>query len=286
MTEQCCSCLSKPVDFDVYLCEKCARDFGIFNKESLRQFYQVSFPVIRTAISVYSGFLKKNSSARETDGGGPLAVAISPTITFQNARRFLYLDRLLRLVQDIQGDVVECGVGAGLSMLHIATICTDQYPHRNLWGFDSFEGFPQPQEYDRGSRESQKGDWSKSEHGHSVLKLLLDCYAMYGITPEWIQSHLTLVKGFFDKTLKDYPGDKIVLLHLDCDLYESYKTSLTELYPKVSVGGIIAVDEYLGTKEQEHYPGAKIAIEEYIADKQVKLYRDKYLGKYFFLKLA
>ena len=56
------------------------------------------------------------------------------------------------------------------------------------------------------------------------------------IPEEKIRNQVHLIKGFFDETLHKYEG-KIALLHLDCDLYESYKISLEILYGKVSSGG-------------------------------------------------
>jgi hypothetical protein len=69
----------------------------------------------------------------------------------------------------------------------------------------------------------------------------------------------------FDATLPKYEG-RIALLHLDCDLYESYKTALTHLYEKVAPGGVVMFDEY----DDSRWPGAKIAIDEFFADKAEK----------------
>ena len=54
------------------------------------------------------------------------------------------------------------------------------------------------------------------------------------------------------------------LLHLDCDLYESYLTCLNNLYKNVVNKGVIVFDEYYSHK----YPGARIAIDEFFEDKK------------------
>jgi hypothetical protein len=69
-----------------------------------------------------------------------------------------------------------------------------------------------------------------------------------------------LVKDFFDKTLSSYEG-RIALLHLDGDLYESYKVSLEALYDKVVSGGIIMFDEYADPR----WLGARKAIDEFFS---------------------
>ncbi len=70
------------------------------------------------------------------------------------------------------------------------------------------------------------------------------------------------LKGWFDTTLPRYDG-RIALLHLDCDLYESYKVRLDILYDKVQPGGAIMFDEYKDTR----WPGATKAIDAFFADK-------------------
>ena len=79
---------------------------------------------------------------------------------------------------------------------------------------------------------------------------------------EVIRERIHLIKGWFDKTLPNYEG-RIALLHLDCDLYESYKLSLEILYDKVQPGGIIMFDEYGDVR----WPGAIKAIDEFFHDK-------------------
>ena len=88
---------------------------------------------------------------------------------------------------------------------------------------------------------------------------------------------MKLVKGFFDQTLSSYEG-KIALLHLDGDLYESYKVSLNVLYRKVVRGGIIMFDEYADPR----WVGARKAIDEFFADKpEVVVPHAKCTWKYY-----
>ena len=92
---------------------------------------------------------------------------------------------------------------------------------------------------------------------------------------------MRLVKGFFDNTLSSYEG-RIALLHLDGDLYESYKVPLATLYDKVVRGGIIMFDEYADPR----WTGARKAIDEFFADKpEVVVPHAKCTWKYYVEKL-
>ena len=94
----------------------------------------------------------------------------------------------------------------------------------------------------------------------------------------------TLVKGFFEESLLKYTGKQIALLHLDADLYESYKTSLELLYTKIPKGGVVAFDEYMGTFEHINFPGAKKAIDEFFGGRNYEIIRDQAFGKYYVIK--
>jgi hypothetical protein len=128
------------------------------------------------------------------------------------------------------------------------------------YGFDSFEGFPEPVEKDEATPITGKGFWAKPPE--TVLKVLRD-----GRLPEeTIRDRIRLVKGWFDKTLPAYDGH-IALLHLDCDLFESYKLALEVLYDKVEPGGVIMFDEY----GDGRWPGATKAIDGFFADKPERI---------------
>ncbi len=212
---------------------------------------------------------------------GPRATAglDLPVMDRRNLGQFLYQQRLFNQIYQMDGDVVECGIGHGKSLLSWAYLCINEGGNRKIWGFDSFEGFPEPKEQDASPRRPAKGEW-----GGVSLPDMLNMLFKAGLEKFWVTSNVTLVKGFFDESLEKYSGDKIALLHLDVDLYGSYKTSLEALYPKVIDGGIIAFDEYMGTREHYKFPGAKKAIDEFLEGKQVNLLRDPIWGKYYLIK--
>jgi O-methyltransferase len=182
-----------------------------------------------------------------------------PRIYRGSLDRYLYFLERLESLRGVEGDIVECGVSIGHGALLFLLMSEYLGVERTYYGFDSFTGFPDPVEQDGVTPITGKGFWASPSE--LVLKVLRD-----GRIPEdTIRTHVRLVKGQFDQTLPTYQG-KIALLHLDCDLYESYKAALTHLYAKVVNGGIIMFDEYT----DERWPGARKAIDEFFADKPEK----------------
>lgn len=212
------------------------------------------------------------------DESGHLAGTVSyPKLNLLEAARFKYLSDILGLVKNIEGDIVECGVGWGWSFLYFALLSRLENNGRHLWGFDSFQGFPEPSDEDKSLRNPKKGEWKTDLN--SVYKLLEES----GLDKQFIRYQVTLVEGFFEKTLDNYAGEKIAVLHADADLYQSYKTIYDMLFEKVVPGGIILFDEYMNTFEFNKWPGAKKAIDETFL-KHCELCRDKTSGKYFAVK--
>ncbi len=223
--------------------------------------------------------LKKKVRALLGQGTGVSSEYVHP-FNYTNASYFLYLERMLNIVEGIPGDVVECGVGRGRSLLLFGFLVKDRKSVRKIWGFDSFSGFPEPVKEDTSAmRVTKKGD--KNLH---TIATVLAFFASAGLGQDFIRSQMTLIKGYFSESLSKYRGDGIALLHLDGDLYESYKDPLRELYPKVVKGGVILFDEYLNTTEHAKFPGAQKAIDEFFGDRVQKISRDVGTGKYYFIK--
>ena len=132
---------------------------------------------------------------------------------------------------------------------------------------DSFEGFPEPSIEDGSWRDPKKGEWSKSPNNqfdYSVnnLKHILE-------KADLSSEDCTICKGFFDKSTKDLNVNKIAILHLDGDLYNSVKQPLDNLSNKVAINGLIIIDDYsLNDENQsnEAFPGARRAVEEFLLD--------------------
>jgi len=200
-------------------------------------------------------------------------------------RHFLYQRRLLETVATLQGDIVECGVGYGRSLLYWALLTREEGQGRWLWGFDSFEGFPEPSRWDQGLKASKKGRWrvDMTEAARLLSNSRFDVTMCRSdqMPPAGGEGAVLLVQGFFHESLPRFPERHIALLYIDADLYDSYKDALTWLYPRVVRGGIIAFDEY----EQElKWPGAKRAIDEYLGERVRWIQQDRQTGKCYLVK--
>ena len=184
------------------------------------------------------------------------------------------------MIQNVEGDIVECGVWFGYGLFSLAVLVEGSGVRRHIWGFDSFQGLPAPKKEDLASPKAiaKKGALVAKEE--TVLRNLKN----FGLDEQFINDQVTLVKGWFSETLPKHRGSSIAFLHLDPDLYESYKTALENLWPEVSVGGIVTLDAYGDT---DLFPGAKKAVDEYFSQhRDVIIHRDALFNKYYAVKLG
>lgn len=200
-----------------------------------------------------------------------------PFIPFgiRQIRNLFYYEKVYQRVANLNGSIVECGVGKGRSFLFFSYFAHQEGKGKHVWGFDSFEGFPEPTENDVSPRNPKKGEWS----GFSPTDMR-EILRGAGFSAEWIKEYIHLIKGFFDKTLDSYTGGPIALLHIDSDLYESYKDPLEVLFPQVVAGGLVIFDEY----NRPNWPGAKKAVDEYFKDTDYVIEHDSEYDKYFVVK--
>lgn len=203
--------------------------------------------------------------------------ACLPLFTYGEASRFHFFMRMMAKVENFDGDIVECGVGWGRSLVHLLSNMQIEKKIRNLWAFDSFEGFPEPSAEDISFRNPLKGEWS-SDIG-KIEAMLNEA----GFSKDFLRQRLIFVKGFFCDTLPSYHGAPIVFLHADADLYASYKDILENLYHRVVPGGVIVLDEYMNTWENAKFTGARKAIDEFFQDRE-KVVRDEIYGKFYVVK--
>lgn len=138
-------------------------------------------------------------------------------------------------------------------------------PHRLVYGFDSFEGFPEPSIDDASVRGATKG-----EYREYTISLVQRALVNAGVT------NVKLVRGFISETAPRF-SDPIALLYIDLDLHGGYKDALTVLAPLVVKGGIIAFDEY----GEEKWPGATKAVDEWLEVHPHVLHKSIHSNKYY-----
>lgn len=162
----------------------------------------------------------------------------------------------------IAGDVVECGVWRGGSMMLVAlALMARGDTSRHLYLFDTFEGMSEPTDEDRAlSGESAGAQLARTDREHPLWAVagLEDVQANIASTG-YPADKIHFVKGKVEDTIPGTIPERIALLRLDTDWYESTKHELNHLYPRLARNGILIIDDY------GHWQGARQAVDEYFA---------------------
>ena len=193
---------------------------------------------------------------------------------FRYSRRLLYLEHLLKLVEQVEGRIVECGVGPGRSIFAFSLLTQFVARSREIWGFDTFEGMPAPTTQDGEANRNMAGVWVYPQ------AQVVDLLEHNGLDPTFVRNKITFVPGLLDESLPHYDGGPIALLHLDIDFYESYRTALKYLWPHVAAGGIVVFDEYL----KPSWPGATQAVDEFFAERPEQIEVSPIYDRYYVVK--
>jgi hypothetical protein len=202
--------------------------------------------------------------------------------TMTSAERILALCQAIRyLVQNqIAGDLVECGVWRGGSvMAALRTLKLMNDVERRVWLYDTFEGMSPPTARDvdhQGKtadellREDRPDDpnsiWCRSSLAE-VRKNVAGC--------GYPAAKLRYVVGPVEQTLPKEKPDRIALLRLDTDWYESTRVELHELFPRLVPGGVLLIDDY------GHWQGCRRAVDEFFREHGIcmLLHRIDYTGR-------
>jgi len=158
----------------------------------------------------------------------------------------------------VPGDVIETGVWRGGACIMMrAVLQAYAVKNRRIWLADSFEGVPAP------SPRLYPSDANEKFHEYAELSVsneqVKSNFAKYGLLDE----QLVFLKGWFKDTLPTAPIERLALLRLDGDLYESTIIALCALYDKVSRGGYIIVDDYRVVK------ACKQAVDDFCAERRL-----------------
>lgn len=151
------------------------------------------------------------------------------------------------LAEGVPGDLVETGVWRGGTVILMrAVLAAYGDPDRCVWVCDSFQGLPEPdlERYPH-DEELQMPDRFSKNIMDALLAVPVEKvqanFERYGL----LDDRVRFLEGWFRDTLPDAPIDRIAVLRLDGDLYESTMDGLVNLEPKVSPGGYVIVDDYL-----------------------------------------
>jgi O-methyltransferase len=157
-------------------------------------------------------------------------------------------------INEIEGDIVECGVWRGGSMMAIILALEELgSSDRDLYLYDTFAGMTARDPIDLShigndlNREIDEGSFAVSED--EVMRNLLSL--------GYPREKLKLIKGAVEKTLGIARHEKIAILRLDTDWYSSTRAELEALYPFLVKAGVLIIDDY------GHWMGAKKATDEF-----------------------
>ena len=143
------------------------------------------------------------------------------------------------ITNGVPGDLIETGVWRGGATIFMrAVLKAYGVTDRCVWVADSFEGLPPP---DTGKYPHDEGD-TLYEARELVVSLedVKANFDRYGLLDDQVR----FLKGWFRDTLPAAPIDRLAVLRLDGDMYESTMDTLVNLYPKLSEGGYAIVDDY------------------------------------------
>ena len=201
-----------------------------------------------------------------------------------------YYDFIRNNHAKISGDICEVGVFRGFSILATAMLLKELKSDKIVWGYDSFEGFPNyhpNDDLENFERLFQEGKISKEHYEDYQLNLKYKSFVKQtelnvkniSTSEDFSKNSLAqlerkidylgldnikLIKGDFAQTMeKGEAGNFFFAALIDCDLYEGYQTSLPFVYDRLSCGGYMYLDEYYSLK----FPGAKIATDEFFTHK-------------------
>jgi hypothetical protein len=162
----------------------------------------------------------------------------------------------------IPGDVVECGVWRGGSMMAVAlALMARGDTSRDLWLFDTFEGMSAPTDVDRGpGGEPAQAQLDRASRDAPVWAVAtLDDVRANLASTGYPAERIHCVQGKVEDTIPGAGPQRIALLRLDTDWYESTRHELVHLYPRLVRHGVLIVDDY------GHWEGARKAVDEYFA---------------------
>ncbi|WP_322754970.1 TylF/MycF family methyltransferase [Frankia sp. Cas3] len=161
--------------------------------------------------------------------------------TMIGAKRIENLDVCMRTVlrEKVPGDFIETGVWRGGACIFMRGLLRAYgVSDRTVWVADSFQGLPPPE------ADKYPADAGDQLHTMSELAVSLEevqeNFRRYGLLDDQVR----FLRGWFKDTLPSAPIEKLAIIRLDGDMYSSTMDGLQSLYPRLSMGGFVIVDDY------------------------------------------
>jgi hypothetical protein len=183
----------------------------------------------------------------------------------------LYLSTKYVVNHNISGDIVECGVWRGGSMMLCAlTLLNMDNREKKIFLYDTFEGMPKPTDKDIRAKDKKKA-YELLTHTDIEIRKSFACISsedevkknLYSI--KYPKENLEFIKGKVEDTIPRVIPEKISILRLDTDWFSSTYHELCYLFPKLSTDGVIIIDDY------GYWKGARDATDKYFKENNIKI---------------
>lgn len=174
---------------------------------------------------------------------------------------------------NIKGDIVECGIAAGgnFATMMLGCLEADKNCSKKFYGFDSFQGIQLA-----GKKDKEQAGIGAITHDVNVSDEELLVSSGITVHPKdnvinnlkswglYDKLDIRLIEGWVQHTLPLLANEiqEISILRLDMDIYHPTKFALEYLYPKISVGGVIIIDDWA-------LDGARLAVDEYLQENNI-----------------
>lgn len=174
--------------------------------------------------------------------------------------------------QNLNGDIVECGVGWGRSAILLSEISEIYNLNKKIFLCDTYSGFPELSQKDKEIFGIYKGYYNVPI---SSLKKYFSNSKISNI------KNIEYLVGDIKITMKDF-NNEICLLNLDLDIHSSYKFALEQIVKNVVKGGVIIIDEYNSKK----WSNVKSLVNEYLDNNNFKFFKSSYplFNRVYFVK--
>jgi hypothetical protein len=206
---------------------------------------------------------------------------VKPFTMTSSERIFALIEAVKYVVNNnVKGDIIECGVWKGGSMMAIAkTLLNLKNLDKHLYLYDTFEGMTKPKDIDISYANvpaTEKFEEIKITDDKSNWNIAdLEDVKKVVFSTGYDKEKIHFVKGKVEDTIPNTAPENISLLRLDTDWYESTRHELIHLFPRLSKGGVLIIDDY------GHWKGARKAVDEYISENKIPilLNRIDYTGR-------
>ena len=199
----------------------------------------------------------------------------------QHLKRFLAMYEIFKKALPVKGSVVECGVFRGFGIMSWAKLSAILEPEnltRRIYGFDTFDGFPEVSELDQSQFHSVKQGGLKA-NSFDELEALIAQY-----DADRFLGHIgkvELIRGDMVQTIPEFIASHqhllVSLLFVDCDLYEATRIALEHFIPRMPKGAILAFDDL----DNPIWPGETRALLDKLGVSRLRIQRiewDPYIG--------